>query len=128
MSAPLDHAHKYLGYELLMQERVVTRRHVVQHGKRVYRSIFSGMKFYRWNFAFALRVAEREIAIAAFIPADQVAEYVARFRLASKDWGAGREWSARCYGALSEAISNVHRLSPEFYALPMKPTENSALS
>lgn len=122
---PLDHAHKYLTFELLTRERVVTRRHVVQHAKRVFRSIYGDRAFNRDYFQHALLIAEREIAIAAFIPADQVAECVARFRL-STNQPMGRKWSGECYGALANAISNVHRLSPEFFSVPMQPTENSA--
>lgn len=122
---PLDHAHKFLSHDLLTHERTVTRRHVVQHGKRIYRAVYRGQKFYRYQFQYCLGIAARELAIAAFIPADQVSECVARFRLAS-DQPRGREWSGECYAALSRAISNVHRLSPEFYSVPMKPTDNAA--
>jgi hypothetical protein len=122
MSSPITDAIKYLPLVLLRERRAVSRRQIVQHGKRVFRSMYAGQPFDRSQFRWALYIAGLEIEIAAHVPADQVDEWTMRFRL-SADQPMGRQYEGRCNASLANAISKVKRLSPEFYSLPMVPTE-----
>jgi hypothetical protein len=122
MTLASDHAAEYLPLDLLKEKRDVTRRQVVQHGKRVYRSIYAGEHFDRFQFRWALRLAEQELQVAAHIPSGQIDDRTAYFRCLSKQ-PAGRRFEGECYGEIANAISSVKRHSPEFFQLPMKLTK-----